>query len=128
MFVPNNPILLPKPKFVQCPKCKGTWFWRTWYKGSKITTCSKCKANVVPQEIPEQDIKARLIKCPKCKGLQWYVGNKSRTTCTASGCGRKNMLVQVVTPEELFDMLETTLNESTEEIKGYYLDRIKELR
>lgn len=125
MFLPDNPILLPKPKFVRCPKCNDTWYWRTWYRGMKTTTCSKCKSSVVPEEISGN--KAKLIKCPKCRGLQWYTGDKSRTSCTAKDCNRKNMIVQVVTPEELSEILKPILgNIIPEETEKYYQERIEE--
>jgi Zn-finger nucleic acid-binding protein len=125
MFLPNNPILLPKPKFVQCPKCEGTWYWRTWYKGSERTTCSKCKLSVTPQEISGN--KTKLIKCPKCHGLQWYTGDKSRTSCTVKDCNKKNMIVHAITPEELYNILQPFWNGLVSlEIEEYYLERMKE--
>jgi len=125
MFLPNNPLLLPRPKFVQCPKCEGTWYWRTWYKGSERTTCSKCKLSVIPQEIPGN--KAKLIKCPKCHGLQWYTGGKSRTSCTIKDCNRKNMIIHVITPKELSDILKPILGSIiSEDTEKYYLERMRE--
>jgi len=125
MFLPDNPILFPKPKFVKCPKCNDTWYWRTWYKGSRTTACSNCKFKVVPQEIPGN--KARLIRCPKCHRLQWYTGDKPRTTCTKKDCKRRNMIVQVATKDELCKILKSFLNGlNSSETEKYYLDRIKE--
>jgi hypothetical protein len=127
MFLPNNPLLLPMPKSVHCPECLQTWFWRTWYKGGEKTTCSKCKLNVVPIEIKPLGNRPKLIKCPKCNGLQWYTGSKSRSACTANGCGKKNIIVHAMSVEELRDIIEPlNVNFTTEEAE-YYNDRIEEV-
>jgi hypothetical protein len=71
--------------------------------------------------------KARLIRCPKCHKLQWYTGDKPRTTCTKKDCKRKNMIVQVVTKDELYEILKPFLNGlNSSETEKYYLERIKE--
>jgi Zn-finger nucleic acid-binding protein len=127
MFLPENPIILPMPKFVKCPKCDISWAWRTWYKGSSRTTCSKCKSSVVPMETSETN-KIRLIKCPYCQGLQWYIGNKVRTTCTANGCGKKNIMLQVVSSQELGQMITEIWDKLNSEEQQYYLDRIEEYK
>jgi DnaJ-class molecular chaperone len=127
MFLPLNPLLLPMPKSVQCPKCLGTWFWRTWYLGSEKPTCSKCKSSVTPIEIRPLGNCPKLIKCPKCNGLQWYTGSKSRSACTANGCGKKNIIVHALSVEDLSDILQPFLGGfSLLETEEYYLERIKE--
>ncbi len=123
MDLPSNPILLPMPKSVKCPKCERSWFWRTWYQGSERTSCSKCKSSVIPQKTLEKD-QARLIKCPYCKGLQWYVGNKFRTSCTR--CGKKNIMVRVIKDGELEEIIKKDWDSYTEKEQKYYLDRIEE--
>jgi hypothetical protein len=100
--------------------------------GADKTTCSKCKSNVSPIPIKELGAKVRLIKCPRCGGLQWYTGGKSRTTCTANGCGKKNIIVHVITPDELANIIES--DESLSSTKdnelhlhlAYYMERIAE--
>lgn len=129
MFIPNNPILLPMPKSVQCPKCQEPWFWRTWYQGSEKTACSKCKSTVTPIEIEPLGNRPRLIKCPKCSGLQWYIGGKSRTTCTANGCEKRNIIVHALTREELSDLISPFLNNEfvPPEEEKYYMERLEEI-
>jgi len=130
MFLPNNPLLLPMPKSVQCPKCQETWFWRTWYQGSEKTACSKCKSTVTPIKKEPLGNRPRLIKCPKCSGLQWYIGGKSRTTCTANGCEKRNIIVHALSKEELRDLVDQFCDKSdgfTDEEAEYYLERIREV-
>ena len=125
MEIPSNPILLPKPKIVTCPKCSMSWVWRSWYKGGKKTTCSKCKNTVVPtiSDPAGSGIgEVRLIRCSHCGGLQWYSGDKKKTSCTNPECGRKNITVREVDKEELKEILraEGCLGEP------YYAERLRE--
>jgi hypothetical protein len=73
----------------------------------------------MPIPIPVPEDKIKLIKCGYCKELQWYTGNKEKTTCTK--CGKKNIIVRTVKPDELEDILKDTTEE-------YYLDRLEEYK
>lgn len=131
MKVPNNPLLFPRPKLVECPKetCKGIWYWRTWWQGKYKTACSFCKSTVIPIEIPEGGIKGvRLIRCPYCGGLQWYVGDKEKTTCTSNGCGKRNIKVIEVSPSELHQIIQEHWDEFQPEDQQYYQDRLEEYK
>ena len=125
MFVPENPILLPRPKRVTCPKCDESWIWRTWYKGSKRATCSRCKISVVP--IPSEEKSSRLIKCPYCGRFQWYSGDKKKTSCTNSDCGKKNITVREISKEELMETLEKHKYDFSEEEDKYYDNILSEM-
>jgi len=126
--IPDNPILLPKPKLVQCPKesCGGQWWWRTWWQGKSKTACSSCKSTITPIEIkPNAETKSiKLIKCPGCGSLMWYVGNKDKTSCTSVGCNKKNVPVVEVTFEEL----KATIKEHGYENQEYYKKRLEEYK
>ena len=126
--IPDNPLLLPKPKLVQCPKdsCGAKWWWRTWWQGKSKTACSSCKSTITPIETkPDSDTKGvRLIKCPACGSLIWYVGSKDKTSCTSIGCKKKNVPVVEVT----FAELETIIELHGYEEEEYYKERLEEYK
>lgn len=130
MFVPENPILFPKPKLVQCPResCGAKWYWRTWWQGKSKTACSSCKSTITPVEAePDEDSKTvKLIKCPACGKYQWYVGNKDKTSCTSNGCKKKNVPVVEITFEEIKAIIRAyTIGAGAEELE-YYQQRVEE--
>jgi hypothetical protein len=125
--IPNNPLLFPRPKPVKCPKdkCGAVWHWRTWWRGKYKTTCPACKTKVVPKILSDgevENVNTLLIKCSFCGGLQWYTGNKTKTTCTL--CGKRNIKVIEVT----YDELEQIIQERGYEDQEYYKERLEEMR
>ena len=123
----DNPLLFPKPKVVKCPrdKCGAVWHWRTWWKGKYKTTCPTCKTKVVPQILSTEEsvnVNTLLIKCLSCGGLQWYTGNKKKTTCTL--CEKRNIKVAEIT----YDELEQEIQERGYEDQEYYKERLEEMR
>jgi hypothetical protein len=61
--------------------------------------------------------------------LQWYIGGKSRTTCTANGCEKRNIIVHALTREELSDLISPFLNNEfvPPEEEKYYMERLEEI-
>lgn len=123
--IPDNPLLFPKPKVVKCPRegCDTVWHWRTWWRGKYKTTCPGCKTKVVPQILPDEVTSTLLIKCQFCGGLQWYTGNKRKTTCTRE-CGKRNIKIIEVDRDELMQILQEYGYEDQE----YYKERLEEVK
>ena len=129
--IPEHPLILPRPKLVKCPRdsCGAVWYWRSWWQGNVKTACSICKSTVIPIEVPSDFVfgkSVKLIRCTQCSGLQWYVGGKERTGCTANGCNKKNVPVRAISPDELGAIISTYSGEFTPEEQEYYKERLEE--
>ena len=134
MFIPEEPIILPRPKLVECPRCHSTWYWRTWWKGNPKITCTSCRFGVVPVEVKDtpgfEDHGGgiRAVKCPSCDNIQWYRGTRMTTSCTNSQkCGKKNINTTVATYDEIRNRIKRAWPDLSEEEQKYYSERLEEL-
>jgi len=130
MFIPNDPLLLPKPKFVQCPKpeCGAKWYWRKYYLGKYKTACTACKSTVAPIELDESEarVKIKLVKCTSCGGLQWFGGSSDMTRC--AHCKNRNVRIVEIGQGDLKDIIEKAWDAFKPEEQEYYLARLRELK